>query len=1014
MWLIQHVLRFLVLRRWAPQLKKLNTCRDLLAKAEQSTLLLRETADRLYFHRQMVDSTTRESLHPITTAVAVLGSGSPRNIPKCVQNLAALKPPTIPEVRSSIGWLDKQIALRLIDTKLPSDLNKTVENGRLWLEAQHLFKLSVTLTSSDSCAPWRLLSVDILVLDGTSDEQLVSRDQVPNLFGVLNERLRYSTVKDPLFYTLSCLKYFCISLQITVMSDEAKRLQNGSWAGYIQVKIEPGQSIEVQYWKDACLRLELIRGFAGPEDDQEDSSQLVSLRVTHSPMLSDPETGKPVDLALKRNCLTHLISEVGGLYAGARLRDCIKKLADEGLYPNDGHHIAVRLITSSSVAPAILVELAGASSVCSVVKQKVVVWIRVIAHTGAFQFVVANGSDGLQLKDEILSRLGAALDADTSSIVAAVRELAKLAILHSLREAARREGLAPVSQPTLLGVDKLESDVLYLKFRDYPLFYLVVRVKDKLKEAFHLVQIAPATASKQVMRDIALADEESSTASMGFKAAVAQCFRKIPKVIFSQQLVSAGLPYTPIDSEDDIATILKLPVSPDAPRLSDLFTLCTISAKADEWCVCVFVEDEFRESLGRHVVPVGSVRGVVKYVPNECKITYLYRDPNSLIATFLGDWIKTCRLYEIASDLEGSVVTVNGFTCKFEFTRLSIKYQTAPTPGAKKPVQQSAFIEWSPSTSSYSLSFGSAVLKSNPHTILVNELATEYLGQSVKPVDLLLVLQRTLSPLSSFQQCPGFTREFSFLPRTSIMGRLIFFRNTCGVDLTFETDDYVTIRDAAYRRFDATADADYLIIPGLAEFFESCGNGLSLTADGGVKVTSTAFGEAFRAGPGDSRCRFARFLLSVLLRKHVFDIISTAAGLVMEAGGPSSSILKWRDTRGRICELQSNTDYDSKLVVQLPPTDEAEAALGDQFSRFLMERIAVHPVGCRSAVESFIAVLHAPTVLMRAVAEIIALDLDSVCPRSGGLRLLLTIPPGLREEHCGALCAGDPAIQVDA
>ena len=285
----------------------------------------------------------------VPNAVDVLGSGSYSRFPQSIGEMAAKPAPTKAELEGAVKWLDHRLSASLIDTKLPMELTHVkIANGRLWLREERLYEISVTLQDADPKVPWRLLSVDVLVMpEGTAQDEaeqtrLVGQDQIPQLHQKLSERLAAPTINHPLHFALMTLRGFCLGLKLTLMVDEANKLMVSRWRNLVHLKVGK-QLLHMHYWMKALssggndvegspkLRLELV---GDEEDIEKDQCPRHAFRITHAPSLIDPATGKTALFSSVDHTVQQLFDRAIGLHMHRLLLQLVDTLKEAAVFPS--------------------------------------------------------------------------------------------------------------------------------------------------------------------------------------------------------------------------------------------------------------------------------------------------------------------------------------------------------------------------------------------------------------------------------------------------------------------------------------------------------------------------------------------------------------------------------------------------------------------------------------------------------------------------------------------------------
>lgn len=216
------------------------------------------------------------------------------------------------EATEALAWLNHELGTRLTEIQLPRSISSArIATGRLWLQEDHLYELSVTLSGPEPANPWRLLSVDIWVGgggpdaaagDGESreDDRLVAPDQIPMVHRMVQMQLDTGGA-EPLLAACSALRGFCFAVRLMELTDDAQLLPS-RWGNRIRVSSSPNQHLHITYWEAGAagagaeapptLKLALVEDT--PPGAAKGPARETTLRATHDPELIDAETGKEV------------------------------------------------------------------------------------------------------------------------------------------------------------------------------------------------------------------------------------------------------------------------------------------------------------------------------------------------------------------------------------------------------------------------------------------------------------------------------------------------------------------------------------------------------------------------------------------------------------------------------------------------------------------------------------------------------------------------------------------------
>jgi hypothetical protein len=545
-----------VLLKWLPKAPAAANAGEILAGLETKASLFATTADGLYHHWDNLKRQWRMPPFAVAAAVDVLATGTYARLPHCIKASAPQAVPTAAEETSAITWLNHQLHLRLVKDKLPDGLHSCrIAKGRLWLKKNNLFEISLTLHGPEPDAPWRLLSLDVLVTNpmgaGSSDARALFQDQRFAVLQIVEERLAARHVPDPLLFAVRCLHFFCIALQLTVMTTQAYMLAAGRMRNELGVKVMAGLSLELVYWQHpaaggkpdqgaparegrgisggmgggggrvaatpippfSSLKVELIQeattpetaGSAAPPSGNEGQSLL---RVVHTPPILDPTTGYPFDFAAVCTAVSVplLLDRAMQLQAHHQLKRIDTELAEaakgsqarrfeEGLGACQEAKIVFQFTRSNQTSE----HSSSGDGVSSSSSSDIVLTYGsegFAFYENGQQTVQQSGTGSATVDAASLAEASLALNSG-SAAVDVIRRLHSRVIVTDLARQSRMLGLDAIrtQQPLIPRATHAPESVLHLRFRKYDNFILVVEVQGDGQETFQLVQSESSTES---------------------------------------------------------------------------------------------------------------------------------------------------------------------------------------------------------------------------------------------------------------------------------------------------------------------------------------------------------------------------------------------------------------------------------------------------------------------------------------------------------------------------------------
>ena len=916
-------------------------------------------ADRLFFHRKGLEAEAGAA-HPVGAAVDALTDGMACRVPHCVAGAA---PAAEGAERETVAWLEKRISHQLIDTKLPPSIAAVrVERGRLWITAEGLYEVSVTLTGAEGGAVWRLLSLDVLVRD--AGERVVTKDQIPAIHGIVARRLSSPALPEPLLAALSCLHSLCVSIRLTVMAAEAERLARGAWRGALKVRSELGSSLRLEFWDEEH---ELVFEVGG------------AVAVRSRPEVIDPGTGAAWVPQLAGTDLAGLLTTAIQLHSTARLTAARAELAAAGLLPTPVPWLALEdAAATEGLGIAVMLPEMGPVSGAPWLPTAAAAELRVLPATGKLTFTAPSGADSQWAR---LLRL-----LDASTVAQGVRAIAAAVALRRLAREAIPLGLNAIPGAAVAAVGDGTDGAppsLMLHFREHSDCRLAVTVQPDLQVCFAL---AHGTS----------AHTRPLTAGMSLAAAVQWCLREIPGLSLAAQLRSTKLLHT--RTGPGTTAIHRLPGPVGAERLANLVSQCTVESTQPGCCVRVCFSREFPGT-------VAAAAANVAYDATEHCSIFTYPEVHQGVKQFMTDWECSCRLFEMLMracdevlssqvarevgaakqqpDVHGLLAAAGmpDIRCRFEFASLVFEY-----PGLRGADEPTLWlrVRWAEPLFRFSVELGSSSGERSPQALIESHLGHELLqhGRLVRTLGDLLA---SASPLTIMSRYPRFESDFAFVPRSSTSGRLWFYR-AFALDLTFLPGRKVAVIDAATPLFGAPASMPRKV-PGLAQLLGS--------QDG--QLSFERFSALLTAAKGGGPCPLAAHFVGQLL----LNVASQRLGKLQ------GQAVRWTDAAGAACCFAADPEAAGALRLTATPPEPAWVPV---VRRFIAERVQLSAAYSITAFKTMLAIMTGGGAVMDGFLPLLEADLATDRVEAGGIRLLLVVPPGLPQDRAAAVQVAQGAV----
>ncbi|CAF1028589.1 unnamed protein product [Rotaria sordida] len=249
----QLFIRILAVVKWATTAGKVNACETIQHFLENRARLIRETSDCLAQLARLKLLDARLPNFPITDAVDALTLGSVNFLP---ERLSEATTPFIPasetERQEILPRLQQILTARLAIAELPIQFtNVTIKNGIVTLAVDGEFEVKLGIKSDNLFASWHVYKTKLFLRDPEEPEQeLVHPLQMQLLTNHIQSWLVES--ENPLVELYRYLHYYCQSLRLHILNEQASRIRNRSLKQkhlYLSSYI-PCKSLSIEYWKE--------------------------------------------------------------------------------------------------------------------------------------------------------------------------------------------------------------------------------------------------------------------------------------------------------------------------------------------------------------------------------------------------------------------------------------------------------------------------------------------------------------------------------------------------------------------------------------------------------------------------------------------------------------------------------------------------------------------------------------------------------------------------------------------
>ena len=288
----QTFIRLLALVKWAGSASKVDKCSTIIAFLDKQSMLFTDTADVLAKMARESLVQARLPSFQLPAAVEVLTLGTYSRLPTCIrERIVPPDPISAAEKSLTLQRLNQIIRQKLVSSNLPSQMRSPkIENGRVTFHSDYEFEFSLTLMGDSSNNPWRVLSVDILVMDKETGDgrDLVHPLQKTYLQDLIQSRLICNEAK-PLIDSYNVLHSFCLSLQLEVLHAQAIRLSRERLGEFIKTdEYMAGRKLAILYWRDlSTADSKYLCKLVIEIDNSEQDKPLI---VTHHPELGEKAT----------------------------------------------------------------------------------------------------------------------------------------------------------------------------------------------------------------------------------------------------------------------------------------------------------------------------------------------------------------------------------------------------------------------------------------------------------------------------------------------------------------------------------------------------------------------------------------------------------------------------------------------------------------------------------------------------------------------------------------------------
>ncbi|CAF4897234.1 unnamed protein product, partial [Rotaria sp. Silwood1] len=252
----QLFIRILAVVKWATTAGKVNACESIQHFLDNRARLIRETSDSLAQLARIRLLDARLPNFPITDAVDALTLGSVNFLP---ERLSEGTTPFIPanesERQEILPRLQQILTARLAIAELPIQFtNVTIKNGIVTLAVDGEFEVKLGIKSDNLFASWHVYKTKLFLRDPEEPEQeLVHPIQMQALTSYIQSWLAES--ENPLVELYRYLHYYCQSLRLHILNEQAIRIRNRSLKQrhlYLSSYM-PCKSLSIEYWKEYNL-----------------------------------------------------------------------------------------------------------------------------------------------------------------------------------------------------------------------------------------------------------------------------------------------------------------------------------------------------------------------------------------------------------------------------------------------------------------------------------------------------------------------------------------------------------------------------------------------------------------------------------------------------------------------------------------------------------------------------------------------------------------------------------------